>query len=289
MLSGAARAKGRRHAVRRDRGVVHAELRDARGRSGEDADFEGTGPQGGWLIASAIRDRKICKPLPSDRNEIMGRRRLRCRFPSAKSDHPWPRHKHCKAAQKPRAVQPGRRNRPQGPASVHESRCGWPVVSQNLIEPPIRPQSDDRSSAGRRAAPGAALDRSDSPVPEPVLAKPLQQRRVLSTLVLDHPRLLLSHHIPIHAARNCGAGEATSPPSLPSACASFGPSTRRNHICKIDPPQPPSLGNASDSHDPVSGHDGVASVLPLWSRASFPQKGMTAPSGAVDDGANTVD
>jgi hypothetical protein len=37
---------------------------------------------------------------------------------------------------------------------------------------------------------------------EPVLAKPLQQRRVLRPLVLNHPHLLLSQ-IPIHAARNC--------------------------------------------------------------------------------------
>src|SRR5450432_312841 len=80
---------------------------------------------------------------------------------------------------------------------------------------------------------------------EPVLAEPLPQRRVLSTLVLDHPRLVLSHPHPDPCRQELqGAGAASSPPSLSLPCAPFGPSTRHDHVCKVGPSQPPSPGNA---------------------------------------------
>jgi hypothetical protein len=49
---------------------------------------------------------------------------------------------------------------------------------------------------------------------EPVLADPLQQRRVLSTLALDHPSLVLSQPHPDPRRQE---GAETSPPSLSSA------------------------------------------------------------------------
>jgi len=92
-----------------------------------------------------------------------------------------------------------------------------------------------------------------------------------------------------------GAAAATSPPSLSSPYAPFGPSTRRDRLCKVGPSQPPSLGNAQRFsrssfgtrrgllNPPVSEgiNRSLARIAPLGSRSACQRRTAMTSVGKV--------
>jgi hypothetical protein len=149
----------------------------------------------------------------------------------------------------------------------------------------LRPASQGRHFPQRLPAERLAQLRQAAPFPvrqsEPVLAKPLQQRRVLSTLVLDHPRLLLSHPHPDPCRQELqGQGQQL----LRHRCFRRAPHSAvlRAVVTSVKSvlANRQVSGIPSASHYPVSGHDGERSSQidrDLVDDARAPALSATAP------------